>query len=496
MTFSSWSDLAASAGHLALAVLITRAAGPRALRWAVVALCLDMFGWNFAAFAFATTASPHWHRLDLILSPLTVPIGLHVIVAFVGRLRQLRFWVRLTYLCSGALSLVSVAALFSTTCVRWSDSPPWAYVFLAVLIPVVVGAVAALAIHLYRHPDKEERARTWLMLGAMIAGSTVGSSELLKDLVPGVPGLGALGSLLITLPTSIAFLRYGLFRNEHPWRVTLTMTGLSVVMVSIAARLAARLAGGLPAGVFAAGAIGIPLSLGLRRLVLNLSAHRNRMCTLARAGRMVEQMAHDLRNPTASLKAAIQYIQVEQERGLGADTLKSYLGIMRGQVDRLADVIDRYLRVARIDPCFAEVDVNQLVASCAFRHPGRIQVGLTPDLPKVVGDADLLAAAVDNVVDNAIEASKAEDAVFVKTSVRHQAGADVVELVVEDRGRGMDARQCELAFQELFTTKKEGLGLGLSFADRVLEAHGGSMLLTSAIGKGTIATFRIPLTNG
>jgi signal transduction histidine kinase len=496
MSLGSWLDVGASAGHLALAVLIARAAGPRVLRWALVALCLDMFGWNFAAFAFSATGSPNWHRLDLALSPLTVPIGLHVIVAFVGRLRQLRAWTRLTYLGGGALSVVSVAAIFSSTCARWSDSPGWAYTFLGMLIPVMVGGSTALAIHLFKHPDKEERARTWLMLGAMVAGSTVGSSELLKDLVPGVPGMGALGSLLMTLPTAIAFLRYGLFHNEHPWRVTLYITGLSALIVLICAASSARLVGGMPVGVFAAGSVGLPLMVGLRRLVLNLLAHRNRMRYLARVGRMVEQMAHDLRNPTASLKAAIQYIQVEQERGLEASTLATYLAIMHGQVDRVADVINRYLRVARVLPSFGKVDVNQLAAACASRHPGRIQTAFAGDLPRVVGDADLLAAAIDNVVNNALEASDPTVPVLVRTTLRYQASGDVIELSVEERGHGMDARQIELAFEEFFTTKAGGSGLGLSFADRVLEAHGGSVILTSAIGKGTTATFRIPVTNG
>jgi signal transduction histidine kinase len=364
------------------------------------------------------------------------------------------------------------------------------------LIPVMVGGSTALAIHLFKHPDKEERARTWLMLGAMVAGSTVGSSELLKDLVPGVPGMGALGSLLMTLPTAIAFLRYGLFHNEHPWRVTLYITGLSALIVLICAASSARLVGGMPVGVFAAGSVGLPLMVGLRRLVLNLLAHRNRMRYLARVGRMVEQMAHDLRNPTASLKAAIQYIQVEQERGLEASTLATYLAIMHGQVDRVADVINRYLRVARVLPSFGKVDINQLAAACVSRHPGRIQTAFAGDLPRVVGDADLLAAAIDNVVNNALEASDPTVPVLVRTTLRYQASGDVIELSVEDRGHGMDARQIELAFEEFFTTKAGGSGLGLSFADRVLEAHGGSVILTSAIGKGTTATFRIPVTNG
>jgi signal transduction histidine kinase len=493
MDFGSWLDIAACAGHLALAVLIARAVGPRELRWALVFLCLDMFGWNFASFAFSMTRSPNWHRLDLALSPMTVPLGLHVVVAFVGRLRTLRTWIRLAYLCGGTLSFVSVAALFSSTCAHWSDSSPWALTFLGLLIPILLGGITLLSFHLRRHTDKEERARTWLMLGAIVAGSTVGSSELLKDLVPGMPGMGAFGSLLITLPTAIAFLRYGLFRNAHPWRVTAYISCLSTLIVVICAGLFARLAGGLSVGIFAAAWLGLPLVLGLRQLVLNILVRRNRMRYLVRVGRMLEQMTHDLRNPTASLKAAIQYVQVEQERGISASTLATYLDIMHSQVDRVSDVTDRYLRVARVVPTFGKVNMGQLAAACAARHPERIRTALAQDLPMVAGDADLLAAALDNIVNNALEASNSSLPVLIRTSLCYQAGGDVIELAVQDRGHGMDARQMELAFDEFFTTKTGGSGLGLSFADRVLEAHGGSVVLTSAVGKGTTATLRIPV---
>jgi two-component system, NtrC family, sensor histidine kinase HydH len=495
MRFGSYLDVAASGGHLALALLIARVAGPRVLRWALVALCLDMFGWNFAAFAFSVTGSPSWHRLDLALSPLTVPIGLHVILAFVGRLRRLRVWLRVTYVCGGTLSMVSVGALYSPAWARWSDSSPWAYTFLAILIPVVCAGTGALVSHFVKQVDKEERARTWLMLGAVVGGGTVGSSELLKDLIAGVPSMGALGSLLITLPTAIAFLRYGLFHNEHPWRVTLYITGLSLLLVVIYAIFSARLAGGLPAGVFAAFSVGIPLVAGLRRLVRNLMAQRERVRYLTRIGRMVEQMAHDLRNPAASLKAAIQYVQVEERRGLAPSTLSTYLEIMRRQVDRVADVIDGYLRVARVVPSFEEIDLNRMVTECAERHTERVRSELAAELPRINGDADLLAAAIDNVVTNALEASDRAP-VLLRTSLRCQASGDVIEVAVEDRGSGMDARQVELAFEEFFTTKPAGSGLGLSFAERVLEAHGGTVLLTSAVGKGTTATLRIPVTNG
>ena len=76
--------------------------------------------------------------------------------------------------------------------------------------------------------------------------------------------------------------------------------------------------------------------------------------------------------------------------------------------------------------------------------------------------------------------------------VRTRLHDDRIALAVEDNGSGMDARQCERAFDPLYTTKKAGSGLGLAFVKRAAEAQGGSVALTSAVGRGTIVELRLP----
>jgi signal transduction histidine kinase len=63
---------------------------------------------------------------------------------------------------------------------------------------------------------------------------------------------------------------------------------------------------------------------------------------------------------------------------------------------------------------------------------------------------------------------------------------------VEDTGCGMDARTRERAFDEFFTTKPSGSGLGLAFVRRIVEAHGGEVTLASELGRGTIVRVRLP----
>jgi signal transduction histidine kinase len=64
--------------------------------------------------------------------------------------------------------------------------------------------------------------------------------------------------------------------------------------------------------------------------------------------------------------------------------------------------------------------------------------------------------------------------------------------MIEDTGEGMDARQLERAFDDFFTTKAQGSGLGLAFARRVVEAHGGEVRLSSVLARGTTVEFVLP----
>jgi signal transduction histidine kinase len=514
-TSEAWLDLLACCGHFAVAVAVARAAGPRALRWTLVALCLDMFGWNFAAFARQTTASTTWHLLDLVLSPLTTSLGLQAVVAFAGRLRALWRWVLLTHVASVALSLLAVLAFWSPNCARWIDSPAWAVAFLGILLAVTLGNLTVLVRHLRAHRDGQERTRGWLMLGAVAVGTALGSSELLKGFVAGLPGLGSLGSLAITTLSAIAVLHYRVFSHTGSQRAVASLAVLAALAIVLGAAVVDRLSVKLSVALVAT-SLGLPLAWALRELSQNLAAGVRRARNLAQMGRMLEQLAHDLRTPVASLNAAVQYVQAERERGLCATTLGTYLGLMEGQLGRIADTIDLYVRIARMVPSKVEVDVNTLVTSLARRNPERVEVCLAAELPRVRADPDLLSAALDNLVENALDALSPTPAdtadglarqssvcrvgrrrgsstpVVLRTDTRDSATGPVVEISVQDRGSGMDPRQIELAFDELFSTKPGGLGLGLSFARHVLEAHGGTVLLSSSVGRGTTAIARLP----
>jgi signal transduction histidine kinase len=231
------------------------------------------------------------------------------------------------------------------------------------------------------------------------------------------------------------------------------------------------------------------------------TAHdRARIERLAMLGRLSSQLAHDLKNPLAALKGAAQFLSEERAQGRSIDTQNEFLDLMVSESERLSRLIDRYQRLGRLESITAHTSVNDLVTRVVGLHKlaGRddvtAQLELGSELPDCALDVDLVATAVENLLRNATEAMAQGGTVTVRTErVPQRSAREAIAITVEDSGCGMDARDLEQAFDEFFTTKAKGSGLGLPLVKRVVEAHGGSVELSSELGRGTRVVLLFPI---
>lgn len=159
-------------------------------------------------------------------------------------------------------------------------------------------------------------------------------------------------------------------------------------------------------------------------------------------------------------------------------------------------VVDDYQRVGRVQPVLRAVDMNDLVRGAIALEPfatdGKVTIesSLANDLPSCKLDPDLLSQAIQNVIHNAFEAMPDGGTVAVRTE--RTDAPEGIAIVITDAGPGMDARKAERAFDEFYTTKPQGTGLGLAFVRRVAQAHRGSVSLESQLGKGTSVRIQLP----
>jgi two-component system sensor histidine kinase HydH len=123
----------------------------------------------------------------------------------------------------------------------------------------------------------------------------------------------------------------------------------------------------------------------------------------------------------------------------------------------------------------------------------------SPDLPPVAFDGELLERALLNLVTNAAQASAPGSVVTVKTRMVETStglsagtGTEGIEIAVIDRGSGIDPKHLESIFNPFFTTKSEGVGLGLAIVAKIIDEHGGQIAVESAVGEGSVFRIYLP----
>jgi two-component system sensor kinase FixL len=169
---------------------------------------------------------------------------------------------------------------------------------------------------------------------------------------------------------------------------------------------------------------------------------------------------------------------------------------------RAAAVIHRLrILLRKGDPEFAPLAVNEivgevawLVRSDALLRNVSMSLELAPDLPSVLGDRVQLQQVVLNLVLNGLEAMRPPWAGARTLVIRTASeGAAAVTVAVQDSGTGIDEKDTDSIFQPLYTTKAEGLGMGLAIARTIVNAHDGRLIAANNEHGGATVYFTLPV---
>ncbi len=225
---------------------------------------------------------------------------------------------------------------------------------------------------------------------------------------------------------------------------------------------------------------------------------------LAALGEMSAGLAHEIRNPLAAIKGAVQYLDPKKL----PDDDREFVEIMIEEVNRLNGVVTQFLDYSRpLKPSMAPTDVNEVVAKTfkllEGQAPGhvKVEIELASWLPRVQADAEQLKQVFLNVALNAFQAMPGggrltvstrvarDDLAFWREGVRR---ADIVEIRFRDTGPGIPEEARENVFVPFYTTKEKGTGLGLAISQRLVKAHQGSIVVRSEVGQGSEFIVSLP----
>ncbi len=228
-------------------------------------------------------------------------------------------------------------------------------------------------------------------------------------------------------------------------------------------------------------------------------AHADRLNTL---GEMASGLAHELNQPLMAIvgfgSSALQRLEYGV---LDEAILKSLLMDMTSEAARAGEIIKRMRQlIQKREPQESMVNLNHVVRDTAellnreiFSRDVTLELQLPDALPVVLADRVQIQQVLINLMTNALQAMEMIDVADRRLTVATRHEDDQIEIDVSNRGPTLETSELERLFEPFYTTKRAGLGLGLSITRKIIEAHDGRLIVRPDSNSGMTFRFTIPV---
>ncbi len=232
---------------------------------------------------------------------------------------------------------------------------------------------------------------------------------------------------------------------------------------------------------------------------------RGRLTHLARVstlGEMASSIAHEVNQPLTAIATYSQACRrLLESSEADAGEIIQVLSRVTEEALRAGGIIHRLKNLARRhESRLSECDINELIRDLEHlaavdtrMHDIALELLLSESLPAVLVDGIQIQQVVLNLIRNAVDAMTETDAANRRITIRTQLREPMVEVSVTDFGSGLPADCDEELFQPFFTTRRDGMGMGLSVSRSIVTSHGGRMWFTRNQGGGTSFFMTVPI---
>lgn len=218
---------------------------------------------------------------------------------------------------------------------------------------------------------------------------------------------------------------------------------------------------------------------------------------------LLDALAHELKTPLTSVRGALTHL-IGREHDAEE---KELLTVANEETDRLSRLITEIVDMARLEAGKLQIQrsphpIDEIITAALnefeeLLKSRSVELQVDASLPPVEVDIDLVQQVVKQLLDNAIKYSPPDSPL----SIRAEEREDKVIVSVTDRGEGIDEQEQPFVFDKFFRGGRgrydvPGTGLGLSIAKGMVEAHGGTIWVTSRPGKGSTFSFSLPVYKG
>ncbi|MBR1582523.1 MAG: GHKL domain-containing protein [Spirochaetales bacterium] len=224
--------------------------------------------------------------------------------------------------------------------------------------------------------------------------------------------------------------------------------------------------------------------------------------SLAQMTTMAAGVAHEIKNPLASISIYLQLMDkmMEKNGSMTREEAHKYLDVVSEEVDRINKIaVDFLFAVKPMKVDLSVCNINDIVrktvdvVKAELAEKGiELGVNLATSLPKVFADCSLMQQSILNLVKNAMQAmpqDRKNPSIVISTFIE----SDMVKISVQDNGCGMTEDQMSKIFEPYYTTKSSGTGLGLTVLFKIMKQHGGDVTVHSTQGEGSEFILQIPV---
>ena len=409
-------------------------------------VCFSVALWNFADFmvyasgyglwppAGAGHPSP-WKYYSSTGSAMAVAFLFHFMCAMVRQARRKHLWILLAYVTAGFFAVTSPMAIYHEPIRDFVDGTPWNIMFGVTLVPFIVAGLIMLTVAMVRAEDKDEKSR-WLYT-IMAIGITVatGLTDLVQKLEFPLPPLGHIGSVI-----GPSILAAGIVKHRRVFDV-LTKTRVRLVAMS----------------------------------------------------EMAAGIAHEIRNPLTAIRGAVQ-LQADEMADRNWEEAKRYQGIIADEIRRLDNILGSFQDFTRPIKLNKESrSINDIVRrTITMARMEELGIRLTPylaeEVPECEVDPALLRQVFINFILNASEACGPDGELDIST----QWADPYVVVSFRDNGPGIPSGLQDRIFEPFYTTKTEGVGVGLAICKRIIVAHDGRIEVAEDTDNGAHMKIYLP----
>lgn len=220
---------------------------------------------------------------------------------------------------------------------------------------------------------------------------------------------------------------------------------------------------------------------------------------LSSLGHLAAGFAHEIRNPLNAISMGIQRLRRDYHPNeeIKNREFLSFTDLILNEVRRLNEIVEQFLGLSKpFKLNLRKFSIRELLDNLInlFQEEAnskgiRIEKEFHMNLPHIEIDPERLTQALINIMKNGMEAMDSGGLLRIEAFTLRE----YLKIIVTDSGKGISKDQVDKVFNYYYTTKENGVGLGLPIAHRIIEAHGGHLELESKLGLGTKVTISIPI---